>query len=94
MLGEYRLWWVGGLNFGPYPTSMSGARTTSKVTGSGPIKRMGSGNPTLESESGGRKVPSKGEVSGSGDSGTRTYLVFNMGREVSLAGSSTTATSG
>ena len=64
----------------------------SEVTGSGPVKHKGSDNPTLEPESRGRKVPSKGEVSGLGDSGARTYLVFNMGREVSLAGSLTTAT--
>ena len=50
-----------------------------EVTGSGLVKHKGSDNPTLEPESRGRTVPSEGEVSGSGDSGTRTYLVFNMG---------------
>ena len=63
-----------------------------EVTGSGLVKHKGSGNPTPEPESGGSKVPSEGEVSGLGDSGTQTYWVFNMGREVSVAGSSTTAT--
>ena len=63
MLGEYRLWWVGGLNFGSPPTSVFGARMVSEVTSSGPVKRKGSGNPTLEPESRGRKVPSEGEVS-------------------------------
>ena len=92
LLGEYRLWWVGGLNFGSCPTYVFGARMASEVTGSGPVKRKGSGNPTLGPESGGRKVPSKVEVSGLGDSGTRTYLVLNMGREVSVAGSSAAAT--
>ena len=53
----------------------------SEVTGSGLVKCKGSDNPTLELESRGHKVPSEGEVSGSRDSGTRTYLVFNMGRE-------------
>ena len=72
--------------------SMFGARMSSEVSGSGPVKHKGSGNPTLEPESGGRKVPYEGEVSGLGDSGAQTYLVFNMGREVSMVGSSTTAT--
>ena len=64
----------------------------SEATGSGPGRHKGSCNPTLEPESGGREVPIEGGVSGSGDLETRTYLVFNMGREVYLAGSSTTAT--
>ena len=54
----------------------------SEVTGSGSVKRKGSGNPTPKPEFGGCKVPSGGEVSGSGDSGTRTYLVLNMGEGV------------
>ena len=64
----------------------------SEVTGSGPVRHEGSCNPTPEPESGGSKVPSEREVSGSGDSGTRTYLVLNMGREVSVVGSSMIAT--
>ena len=92
MLGEYRLWWVGGLNFGSRPTFVLGAGMASEVTGSGPVKRKGSVKPTPEPEFGGSKVPSEGEVSGSGDTGIRTYLVLNMGMEVSMAGSLTTAT--
>ena len=68
------------------------AITASEATGLGPVRHKGSGNPTLEPASGGRKIPSDGEVSDSGDSETRIYLVFNMGREVSLAGSLTTTT--
>ena len=73
LLGEYRLWWVGGLNFGSCPTSVFGSRTVSKVTSSGPVKSKGSGNPTPKPDSGGSKVLSEGEVSGSGDSMARIY---------------------
>ena len=93
MLGEYRLWWVGGLNFESCPTSVFGAGMASAVISSGPAKREGSCDRAAESESGGSKVPPKGEASGSGDSGTQPYLVLNMeGGESSVAGSSTIAT--
>ena len=64
----------------------------SDVTSLGLVRHKGFGNPTLETKSRGRKVPYEGVVSGSWDSETRTYLVFNMGREVSSVGSSTPAT--
>ena len=63
-------------------TSVSRDRTTSKVTSSGPVRRRGFVESTPEPESGGHNAPSKGEVSGSGDLETRTYLVFGMEREV------------
>ena len=59
--------------------SMFGARMSSEVSGSGPVKRKGSSKPKLEPESGGRKFPSKGEVSISGDSGTPNILSFQYG---------------
>ena len=50
----------------------------SAITSSGPAKREGSSDPATEPEFGRSKVPSEGEVSGSGDLGTQTYLVLNI----------------
>lgn len=89
---EYGLWCVGGLKFESRPTSVSGACKISEVNSSGVGRSKYSSDPMSDSKFGGHEVPSEGRVSGSRGSETRTYLVLNIGREVSSARYSMTAT--